>query len=273
MTSPVVDAQAMLALSMRIGCCGILIQSLEVLWNWREFPNRRLFGWRVFDESPATRAIRMSRLLHRPPACLWILVARAAAAGACLVLPYGAPPVFWLVAFLFLGQFYYNRRYLDIVSNADTMFLICLAALAAGALPKASPDLKFAALAFLTLQVMLAYFGTGKNKASTPTWRNGARLTQIAQYGAHRFVPLGGLFIRRPRVAAFASWTVILLQLLFPISIFLPSIGFWIFIAAGVIFHASVAFTMGLHDFMWSFTATYPALYFVHTRLAPVLYG
>ncbi|HEY1107655.1 MAG TPA: hypothetical protein VGE76_03455 [Opitutaceae bacterium] len=266
MTPPTAEPAALLALSAQICCLGVLLQSLEVLWNWRELGPAGLLRWTTsgIARNPAARVVRW---LHRGPASRAILLARSAAALAGLFLPYGGVAMGCALGSLFLAQLYYNRRFFVIVSNADSMFLIVLAALAAAALPGASATLQAGALCFMAGHAAVAYFATGKNKLRAPTWRNGARLAQIMRDGGFRFAPLGAAFSRWPLIAAGSAWIVILLQLLFPLSLFLPSPVFWLFVAGGLLLHAGIAFTMGLHDFFWSFVSTYPALWFVHARL------
>lgn len=272
MMPPAAEPHVLLSLSAQICCAGVLIQSLEVLWNWRELGRRGLLRWTEGGPS-ANPAVRFVRALHHWPACGIILVGRVAGSVACLFLPFGSVAMFWALSFLCVAQLYYNRRFFLIVSNADSMFLIGLAALAIGALPAASATLQSGALCFLAGQVLVAYFVTGKNKLLAPTWRSGARLTQIMHVGEFRFAPVGALLFRQPMIALLAAWTVMVLQLSFPLSVFLPSTIFWIFIFGGLLFHGGIAFTMGLHDFFWSFVAAYPALWFVQTRIAGSFHG
>lgn len=266
MTLPYAEPVALLTLSAQICCLGVLIQSLEVLWNWRELGARGLLRWRTGGEASSATA-QLVRWLHRGPATGAILVMRSTAAVGGLCLPFGGAPMWGALGFLFLSQLYYNRRFFVIVSNADSMYLIVLAALAVAALPGASALLHAAALCFMAGHVAVAYFATGKNKLLSPAWRSGARLVQITCHGGFRFAPLGSFFARWPMVAAWSAWAVILLQLLFLLSPFFPTPVLVAFLAGGLLFHAGIAFTMGLHDFFWSFFATYPALWFVHARL------
>ena len=117
---------------------------------------------------------------------------------------------------------------------------------------------------FLAFRCMLAYVMAGLDKLKSPLWRDGTRLLQIYRDGNHRFPWIGNLMHRRLVLAAAGAWSVTLLELLFPLCLVLPPAGFWIFIAGGLLFHAMIAFTMGLHGFWWGFTATYPGVYFAH---------
>ncbi len=260
---PASDAEGLLACSARLCCAGILVQSLELASFWRELRNHHLLGYH--GEIAATSRLR--RLLQRSqtfPANLLVLLGRVLAAAACLVLPFGTSLMTCLLGSLFLTQLYYNRRFQLIFSNADHMTLIGLAAVVVGGLPKGSSALQFTALGFLAFQCSLAYVAGGVSKVLVANWRTGSRLIQVFQDSAHRFSPLGAWLARRPRIALLMSWSVIVLELLFPLCLILPPFGFWIFIVAGLMFHAVIAVVMGLPGFLWAFGATYPALYFIH---------
>lgn len=265
------DAESLLALAGRLCCVGIFFQSLELVWLWRDLREGRLLSWR----RPAAAANPWRRLLQRSHgfwATLLIVVWRAVASLVCLGLPFGETALACLTGSLLVTQFYYNRRFRLIFSNADHMNLVCLAGATVGSLPTASSTLRFAALAFLAFQVSLAYVAGGVDKIFSVNWRTGLRLTQVFQDSAHRCGALGEWLARRLRWACVFSRGVILLELFFPVCLVLPSGGFWGVIAVGLLFHATVAFTMGLRAFFWAFAAMYPALYFIHARLAEVLH-
>lgn len=258
----------MLALVTSICGVGVALQSLEVWRNSREFSAGRLLGW-LHPEGPTANPVAMlTRCLYQPPAPQAILLARAGAALACLVLPYGSLAVCGLLAWLVIAQLYFNRRFTILRGNCDTLTLVCLSAAFAGSLPAASPRLQAAALAFVAFHAALAYAMTGYDKLKSPLWRDGTRLAHILQDGNYRFPPLADWPLRHPRWVAVGAWSVILLELLFPLCVVLPPEGFWLFIAGGVVFHAAVAFMMGLHGFWWTFVSSYPAFYFFHALCA-----
>lgn len=265
-----VDTLPLLTLVTRLLCAGIVLQSIELLANARELRNDGLLGWndlhgRLFGP------LGKLRWLHTHPAALVILILRAFAAAVCLVSPFEAAPMPWLLAGLLGAQAYFNHRLKMIHEGSDSMFLIGLATVFAASLEPAEPRLRAVALTFFAFQVLLAYFAAGWDKLRAPAWRTGSLLTRALRYGAHRFEPLGRVLARRPSLARGLSWSVILIEVLFPVCVILPPPGFWIFAALGVLFHATVAFCMGLHGFFWSFVAAYPAVYFVAQSVAGYL--
>lgn len=262
------DVLAALTLSARVCSVGILLQSLELLSQHSELKNRRLLGWHGAQK--ATNVFRRAaQWAQGYPMNGLILVWRALAAGTLLVLPEiaGTAGAF-LLASLFVAQLHFNRGSGWFFANSDHMNLACLAGLSVAALPHASETSRGIALAFVGFQACLGYVASGVDKLTTPHWRTGVRLVHIAQDSSHRIPALGEVLVRQPWLARTLAWGVVLLEILFPLSVVVPSAGFWLIIAGGLIFHASVAILMALPGFFWAFAAAYPALYFIREWLA-----
>ncbi len=251
------DPQTCLALTLRLGAAGVLVQSLEVLWQWRELRDERLFGW-------AKGRRRGTSLLWGFPGCVWLLVARAAFAASGVIVPYESTAACAVAGGLVLAQLGYNRRFTMLAGNSETMFLVALAAAWVGTLPGASVRLQSGALLFLAAHALLAYFAAGAHKLGSRLWRSGARLRQIARFGSYELPPLAWRFVETRRGAIMVSWMLIALELTLPGAIFFPAPVFWAVLAAGFAFHTVVAVTMGLHGFWWAFAAAYPAIVFAH---------
>ncbi|MEY2880970.1 MAG: hypothetical protein RLZZ15_3350 [Verrucomicrobiota bacterium] len=271
--SPAVDPEFLLGLVRRLTCVGVLIQSAELLWCRRELRDDGILGWAASVVPTANPLAVLGRWLGQFPGCVYLLTGRALLAAAGLFFADGSGSALVVIGFLCLAQLFFNRRFAVIASEADTMVLVALAAVLAGSLPGTAPALREAALTFLAAHVLIAYGASGVDKAASRRWRSGLQLTVTFLYSLHRLRPLGDWLERHPRAAQAASWGVIALELLFPISVALPPAGFWIFLGSGIVFHATIACTMGLHGFWWAFMAGYPALYFVHSRVAAMLGG
>ncbi len=262
-----VDGQTMLGLTALITCTGIALQSLELAWNRRHLRDGCLFGWAQASATPAGLTA-IQRSLHGYPGCLILLRLRAALAILCVLFSYRYPATWPLLAALVILQLYYNRRFSLTRENANAMYLYCLVACTVGALPGASARLVTVALVFLGFQVLLAYAMSGRTKLGSRPWRSGDYLTWVCQNRAAQLFPAPGNIAGRHRgMVLIATWGVILLELLFPLSVFLPAPFFWAFIAGGVMFHTAVSLTMGAHAFWWAFVGTYPALTFIHATL------
>lgn len=259
------EPQAWLALSLRLACAGIAVQSMEVLRQSAELRNGGLLAW---PEAPAGGGPRRSaQRLYDFPACAWLLGLRVALAFAGFVVPLGSWGAFSLLGALVLLQLYYNRRFVMLAGNCETIFLIELFAAWSGTLPGATPFLSSVALWFVATHAALAYLVAGMHKLGSRPWRDGTRLQQIVRDGSYRLPQFAANLVGGRIAAGVVSWLVIGLELALPWAVFLPAGAFWPLLAAGFVFHTLVAVLMGLHGFWWAFAAAYPALAYVHQVL------
>lgn len=259
------DGRTLLGMTVLLSCTGIVLQSLELIRNRSHLRDGHLLGWGRFRGAPAGPLRELGRTLLRYPSCLIIVGVRAGAALLAAILFHAHPAAWLLLPALVVLQLYYNYRFALTRENANAMYLYVLVACTVASLPGASQELVTVAFAFLSFQVLLAYFMSGKTKLASPKWRTGEYLTWICQNRSAQLFPgIGDLAGRHRGAVLAATWSVILLQLLFPLSIFLPEPFLWAFLAAGVVFHTVISLTMGPHAFWWSFVATYPGLVFIH---------
>ena len=122
------------------------------------------------------------------------------------------------------------------------------------------------AFGYLALQVILSYFISGWVKVVNPEWRNGQALQDVFLFSAYpRFENLRALS-QCPTFLLWASWIVIIFELLFPIS-FLSQTGLIMFLAMAAIFHLSNFFFFGLNRFFWIWIASYPSLLWLQDRI------
>lgn len=260
-----IDGWWLATLATKSLALGVTVSALEFLACRGKWPDDRLLA------RPGTgrteRLVRIERVLLQPKPTLAVVVARLVAAVVCLALPITHPAVPWLLGCLVAAQAFHNRRFVVAIQGADTMFLVGLAAMCAASLDPADASLRGVALAFMGAQVQVAYLTAALNKLRAPTWRDGRRLTAIAEAGPFRIEPLGSVLARRPAFAVVSSWTVMLLELLLPLSVLLPTPAFHLALAAGVAFHVLIAVFMGLYTFLWAFVAAYPGLYVIHEWL------
>jgi len=255
-----IDPDPLFALMARLCCIGLLLQTTEVLWNAGELREGRLFGW---SATPPTRW-RWPGFLYAYPLCRWLLVTRAALALLGLGADFGGAGGTWLLGGLVILQLYYNRRFRMLAGNCETLFLICLVAVWVGSLPGASSRLKTGAMAFVAIHVGIAYAAAGVNKLRSWSWRSGARLLQVVSAGSYSMPRLAAVLQSHRDFALVLTWGVILLEVAFPLAVFLPTPVFWVILISGVSFHAGLAFAMGLHGFWWAFLAAYPSVWFIH---------
>lgn len=154
------------------------------------------------------------------------------------------------------------------VDGSDKMGIIVMAGTLLTAVGLAAQDAGVALAGILLAggQLTLSYCIAGISKLFVPGWRSGAWLRSVMatnMWGDSRMAAL----LRVPGFATLASWTVILLEALFPLALLAPETVLLAAMVAMLVFHFATAFFMGLNKFPWAFAAAYPAV-FLLGRLA-----
>lgn len=122
------------------------------------------------------------------------------------------------------------------------------------------------AFGYLGAQLVLSYFIAGWVKLLNPDWRKGRALRQVFAFSAYPVSEGLRGWAQRPRVLRLMSWSVILFELAFPLSLISqPSLIVGLAVAA--IFHLANACLFGLNRFFWTWLAAYPALLWLQDRL------
>lgn len=167
----------------------------------------------------------------------------------CALLAWGRWARLWAVMLCFLHhQLYF----------AQPAFTYGFDYIAASALfycvwfPVGNPASRWATpcLRVLQLHLCVIYFFGGLDKAIGPTWHNGEALWKAMHLpdlaGAWR--PDTTLLARHPLVVTLIGWMVIILELAYPVYIWLRRIRpIWLWSIVGV--HAGIALFMGLYHF------------------------
>lgn len=190
-----------------------------------------------------TRALQCGRIATSLGAAAVLVVAPGswwgpALAGACCVL-----------------QLIVQNRLVFGLDGADQMLLIVWAGLA---LSQISPA---AGLTLIGGQALLAYYAAGVAKLAGAEWRSGSAAGLIVRTASHGS-PAAAALLAVPPIGWLASWATIAFELLAPLLLLVGAAGALVFVAIAVSFHASVAWAMGLNNFVWAFAAALPALYF-----------
>jgi hypothetical protein len=122
------------------------------------------------------------------------------------------------------------------------------------------------AFGYLGVQLILSYFIAGWVKISNPDWRNGTALRQVFAFSAYPASEGLRDWARRPKILLLMSWTVMLFELAFPLTLASrPSLAFGLVFAA--MFHLMNACLFGLNRFFWTWLAVYPAILWLQGRL------
>jgi hypothetical protein len=122
------------------------------------------------------------------------------------------------------------------------------------------------AFAYLALQLVLSYFISGWVKVANKDWRNGRALKDVFQFSAYPVSESLRKWANSPRLLYIMSWSVMLFELLFPVSLIsITSLSIALIIAA--IFHFANACLFGLNRFFWIWIAAYPSILWFQQRI------
>ena len=246
---------------------GLSISFVEQLANRRHLGGDGVLSWRILRlarraETAAPGGRDTLALVLDRPGILFVLALH----GTALAMMVGSlavgtfvPAVQGLLVATLLTLHFRNWYSLE---GADQMMAIVAAAIFFHSLAPDDPLIARAALWFVALQAVLAYFAAGVGKLAAPLWRSGEGLRQIVNTETYGSPRMARLLHDRPLLARLLSWNVIGFQALFPAALLLGTTGAAVFLLWGLTFHAGSALVMGLHRFLWAFAAAYPAVWY-----------
>jgi len=153
------------------------------------------------------------------------------------------------------------------LDGADQMTTITLTALSLGCV-SASRNSEEIVLCYIAAQSLLSYLTAGIAKLVSREWmRNGAVGSILNNY-TYGHVMFANVLVKHRRLNVILSAAIGTTEVLLPVLAMLPGIiPLMIALGLGVMFHLGCAVAMGLNNFVWAFVATYPAIYYLHTRV------
>ena len=119
---------------------------------------------------------------------------------------------------------------------------------------------------YLALQLVLSYFIAGWVKVMNPEWRTGQALQDVFQFSAYPVSESLRDWAKRPKLLFLMSWSVILFELFFPLTLATP-ITLMVGLSIAALFHLANAHLFGLNRFFWIWLAAYPALLWLQHRI------
>lgn len=172
----------------------------------------------------------------------------------------------WVLGLLFVLALMMLHRFQGPYNGgADRMSLLILCCLC---LVHFLPEPRWQEIAFgyLALQLILSYFISGWVKIVNPEWRNGRALRDVFQFSAYPVSESLRQWSASPQLLFLMSWGVMLVELLFPFSLFskMSLIGVLVVTAS---FHFANACLFGLNRFFWIWIAAYPSLLWFQLRI------
>jgi len=245
---------------------GILQGSLQLLLSLKEFRASGLFAWNSRQAMVGSRGTSREWMVGRTGAGWLLVVVIARIVGSvALIIPfqsnllYASYATIILLSSLFLV---YQIRYGKDGSN-QISFIILAGLVFTFLIPTSSP-FQAVGLYFIAAQGLFSYFAAGVSKLSNAQWREGSALQSILNTATYGQSQVAELIRRRPWVGGFVGWSVIIVEIIFPVALVAPPGLLVVLLFTGAMLHLGTVLLIGLDTFFWAFTATFPAIIFVN---------
>jgi len=251
-------------LTLRLVLLRVVLNGLEVLLGRRaDYQESGIFSWIVTKADRSwTSSGKIAGLLDpgmEYPNYLWLVGLQFAC--ALLILPVHGN-IQWVLLLIVLAiEFLTTLRYCIYgTDGSDGMHLIVLCAIVLY-FSFSTPTARLIVLWFIALTAMVAYFAAGVGKLLNPAWRNGTAIEIVMMSENRGNRTLARWISRIPHLNQLICWSTIAFECCFPFVVFLGPTATLILLSCGIVFHFSIAASMGLNGFFWSFIATYPAVF------------
>ncbi len=255
---------------VRILAIGAAVEAAEILARPRDYENGGIYSWTLirtkYRWSTVGLIAKALDVIFVPRAYRFLMLVQIIVAAALFsgVIP-ATNGVLVLSLFILRSLIHIRHQYgLD---GSDQMNAIILASMTLFYLAPTQLS-KGVVIGFVAFQSILAYFSSGMAKAISPVWRSGKALSGILNTQSYGSKIAANALRRNPQLSLIACWAVILYQITFPIFALISPTSCAIVLTLGVLFHVSVAVSMGLNNFVWSFTAAYPAVWMASKYVA-----
>jgi len=252
--------------------CGTLLSSLQWIANRRALTNDGVLSWSILSTRRAIWSrgwmVSVATPVLDDYGMMILLAARVSAAAALLTFPHHLQVRPLCLTVLVVTTFAMHLRSFPLgFSGADRMRLIVLGALFLRELAPHSDLATQACVWFIALQCCLSYVTAGLVKLSSADWRAGEVLPQVFCCHLFRHEKAATFLKQNPAASKSLSWMAMLLLTSFPLSLFDTRVCA-IYLAAMFLFHIANAILLGFNKFVWSWAATYPAVFYVATVIS-----
>jgi hypothetical protein len=169
------------------------------------------------------------------------------------------------IGLLIVGAFTLYRYQGPYNGGSDRMGYLILVCVCAS---RWAPSLKWQeiAMGYLALQLTLSYAISGWVKIINRDWRTGQALADVFLFSAYPVSKRLRALHTKATLLGFASWAVMLLELLFPFAL-VNRYALYVALTLTMLFHLANAFCFGLNRFVWVWLAAYPALLWFQQRI------
>ena len=253
----------------------ILISSLECLYGCRIYRNGQLLSWKFIKQS--RKIFKGSGLLPQVVDFLFeyprVLLLFALRAGLDLYLLWlviidanGQVVVATILLVTLLGVLLtWRNTYSN--NGADQLANIILISVCISTLEGEGSVIKVLSLIFIACQSQLSYLTSGFFKLLEKDWRSGVNLRGVFSTQVFGHPVLKRMMDKWAPSYRVMSFFIIYGELAMGCAMFFPPKICLIMLCIGMLFHFMTAVVMGLNAFLWTFVATYPAIYFLCLRI------
>jgi hypothetical protein len=257
------DLKTAVVVSGTIAAIGITLNTAEL---WQPSPRfSAFFDWRIVGVTyQATLRSSFARSLitiaAHPKAMQISIFAQVVSAWLFVLFAWTGLYLaqFLSAAVVSLGLCHLHFRLVVGLDGSDQMQVILWTVLGLVSAGEASL-VTTTALGFLVAQVVLSYLISGIAKLVSPIWREGDAVRAIVstrEYGTRWIQQI----LRVLPASRLLCWLVILFEVGGPILLFTGMFNAYVFVAAGLGFHAANWAVMGLRSFVFAFVGTYPLI-------------
>ncbi|MGL5626992.1 MAG: hypothetical protein ACRDDW_05715 [Candidatus Rhabdochlamydia sp.] len=245
---------------------GLLIAALEDLKNWSIFKSTGMLSWKVSKLNLRWAAkdlrLRLCNFALHENAFKYSIYLRIFASFLLFIfsLLNIVSPI--LICTLFVLNILISFRNPYGLDGSYQMNLVILFALSIGSLFGIDSQISITCVLFIAGELVISYFIAGFNKLISPVWRKSSALHGIfstKNFGHEFFYQL---INRTALLTTLLSWFVLLFEMLFFTVLFFHPMYAIMFLAIGFLFHLFNAIFMGLNNFLFAFSAAYPAFFY-----------
>lgn len=149
--------------------------------------------------------------------------------------------------------------------GSDRMSLLILLCVA-GAELAPTPYTAQLAFGYLAVQILLSYAISGWVKVVNPEWRDGRALRDVFAFSAYPASESLRGWAAYPTLLWLMGWAVMGFELLMPLALFNP-LALKVALTIAATFHLANAVLFGLNRFFWIWLASYPAVWWLQSRI------
>lgn len=266
------DPWACLELVTRLVGWGLAVAAAEWLSARRVYADDAMLGWslvrqrsRMPGDGPVARLLGVMLAARGWGILQWVALIAGLELLLCPAHPALRPAALGLGTLI--GCLTHLRQHMVGSNGADAVRLCILGALT---LREAVPDSALAAHAvlwFIAGQGALIYCVSGILKCRTSEWRKGTAVGLVLRQELMGHAGIARWFIRHPGANRAVTWSVLVLELLFPLALAGGPPVTAGFLAGTLLMHLGNAHFMGLAVFLWAFLTAYPAVLFTSAQL------